>query len=701
MSGAYSYWLVLVSLLVAILASYTALDLATRITASSGRSARLWLAGGAFSMGTGIWSMHFIAMLAFSLPVPLGYDVPITLLSMLIAVIVSGFALHTVSRDTLNRRRLTIGAVLMGLGIASMHYTGMAAMRMDPAIAYDPWLFLASIAVAIGASLAALWIAFTLRGESMWMLYAKLAAAIIMGFAIAGMHYTAMAAAHFAPDAICRNGPIIDNSWMAGTIAVITFLVLCVTLVLSVLDARMASKTALLAASLQRANAELRHLVLHDTLTELPNRLLLEDRLQQTLEVCKRAGTVCAVLFVDLDRFKAVNDSLGHFVGDELLRGAAARLRSTVRTEDTVSRLGGDEFVVLLRQVVHAEDALAVARKILQAFGTPLRVQDHELRVSASVGIAVYPFHGESAQALITNADAAMYHVKKSGCNDAQLFAPEMNTFFPERLVLENDLRKAIDRRELELHYQPKVDMRTGRISGMEALVRWRHPTRGLVLPSEFIPLAEETGLIVALGQWVLRDACRQNKAWQDEGRSPLRVAVNISGAQLRQKDLDLQVAQVLHATGLDAKWLELEITESVIMHNASQASVMLDRLNRMGLHLSMDDFGTGYTSLSYLKRFPLKTLKIDASFIRDISTDYNDAAIVQAIIALAHSLRLRVVAEGVENEAQLRFVKSLGSDEYQGYLRSKPLPRDAFERLLEADAADRPLYRPSPVAAA
>jgi diguanylate cyclase (GGDEF)-like protein len=577
----------------------------------------------------------------------------------------------------------------------------MAAMRMDPAIAYDPWLFLASIAVAIGASLAALWIAFTLRGESMWMLYAKLAAAIIMGFAIAGMHYTAMAAAHFAPDAICRNGPIIDNSWMAGTIAVITFLVLCVTLVLSVLDARMASKTALLAASLQRANAELRHLVLHDTLTELPNRLLLEDRLQQTLEVCKRAGTVCAVLFVDLDRFKAVNDSLGHFVGDELLRGAAARLRSTVRTEDTVSRLGGDEFVVLLRQVVHAEDALAVARKILQAFGTPLRVQDNELRVSASVGIAVYPFHGESAQALITNADAAMYHVKKSGCNDAQLFAPEMNTFFPERLVLENDLRKAIDRRELELHYQPKVDMRTGRISGMEALVRWRHPTRGLVLPSEFIPLAEETGLIVALGQWVLRDACRQNKAWQDEGRSPLRVAVNISGAQLRQKDLDLQVAQVLHATGLDAKWLELEITESVIMHNASQASVMLDRLNRMGLHLSMDDFGTGYTSLSYLKRFPLKTLKIDASFIRDISTDYNDAAIVQAIIALAHSLRLRVVAEGVENEAQLRFVKSLGSDEYQGYLRSKPLPRDAFERLLEADAADRPLYRPSPVAAA
>src|ERR1041384_5840060 len=697
MSGTYSYWLVLVSLLVAILASYTALDLATRIKASSGRSARLWLAGGAFSMGTGIWSMHFIAMLAFSLPVPLGYDVPITLLSMLIAVVVSGFALHTVGRDTLDRRRLAIGAVLMGLGIASMHYTGMAAMRMDPAIVYDPWLFLASIAVAIGASLAALWIAFTLRGEAIWMLYAKLAAAVVMGFAIAGMHYTAMAAAHFAPDSICRNGPVMDNSWMAGTIAVVTFLVLCVTLVLSVLDARMASKTALLAASLQRANAELRHLVLHDTLTELPNRLLLEDRLQQTLEVCKRAGTVCAVLFVDLDRFKTVNDSLRHFVGDELLRGAAARVRAGGRTEAAVSRLGGDEFVVLLRQVVHAEDALAVARKILDAFGTPLRVQDHELRVGASV----YPFHGESAQALITNADAAMYHVKKTGCNDAQLFAPEMNTFFPERLVLENDLRKAIGRRELELHYQPKVDMRTGRLSGMEALVRWRHPAKGLMLPSEFVPLAEETGLIGALGHWVLGEACRQNRAWQDQGRSPLRVAVNISGAQLRQKDLDGQVAQVLQAAGLDAKWLELEITESVIMQNASQATVMLDRLNRMGLHLSMDDFGTGYTSLSYLKRFPLKTLKIDASFIRDISTDYNDAAIVRAIIALAHSLRLRVVAEGVENEAQRRFLKRLGSDEYQCVPDVNPLPRDPGGPLWAWGAVGALPYHPSPVAAA
>jgi len=350
---------------------------------------------------------------------------------------------------------------------------------------------------------------------------------------------------------------------------------------------------------------------------------------------------------------------------------------------------------------VHAEDALAVARKILDAFGTPLRVQDHELRVSASVGISVYPFHGESAQALITNADAAMYHVKKTGCNDAQLFAPEMNTFFPERLVLENDLRKAIGRRELELHYQPKVDMRTGRLSGMEALVRWRHPAKGLMLPSEFVPLAEETGLIGALGHWVLGEACRQNRAWQDQGRSPLRVAVNISGAQLRQKDLDGQVAQVLQAAGLDAKWLELEITESVIMQNASQATVMLDRLNRMGLHLSMDDFGTGYTSLSYLKRFPLKTLKIDASFIRDISTDYNDAAIVRAIIALAHSLRLRVVAEGVENEAQRRFLKRLGSDEYQGYLCSKPLPRDAFERLWDAGAVGGLPYHPSPVAAA
>jgi diguanylate cyclase (GGDEF)-like protein len=685
LSGSYSYWLVVVSLLVAILASYTALDLATRITASKGRAAKLWLVGGAFSMGTGIWSMHFIGMLAFSLPVPMGYDAPVTMLSMLIAVMASAFALYIVSREQVTAANLLPGGVLMGLGIAAMHYTGMAAMQTSPPIQYDPLLFSASIAIAIVASLAALAIAFSLRGDSVWMIYAKYAAAVVMGIAITGMHYTGMAAARFAPDTVCLTGAGVDNSWMAGAIGLVTFLILSTTRVLSLFDARLATRTARMAQSLQKVNAELKHMVLHDALTQLPNRLLLEDRIGQAISACARSDGRCAVLFVDLDRFKTVNDSLGHFIGDELLRAVAERLRSAIRAEDTVSRLGGDEFVVLLRNVQHEDDVAVVGRKIVEVLNAPVQAQGHELCVTPSVGATIFPQHGANPQTLITNADAAMYHVKKSGRNGFQMFQPSMSTFFPDRLALENDLRKALDRREFELHYQPKIDVRSRATTGMEALVRWRHPQRGLVAPTEFIPLAEETGLIIPLGHWVLREACRQNKAWQQEGLPPLRIAVNISAAQLRDHDLANSVAMVLRETGLTAQWLEIEITESVVMQNAPAALATLDRLSKMGIHLAVDDFGTGYSSLSYLKRFPLNTLKIDASFIRDLSSDRNDALIVRAIIALAHSLRLQVVAEGVEHEAQLGYLQSFGSDQYQGYLFSKPLPAAEFARLMRS----------------
>jgi diguanylate cyclase (GGDEF)-like protein len=681
--GTYSYWLVVGSVIVAVLASYTALDLATRITASRGRNARLWLLGGAFSMGTGIWSMHFIGMLAFSLPIPMGYDVPMTLLSMLIAVVVSGFALYMVSREHLTWKNLLLGGVLTGLGIASMHYTGMAAMETSPPIQYDPLLFIASIVIAILASLAALAIAFTLRKDSLWMVYAKYIAAVIMGLAITGMHYTGMAAAQFAPDTICLTGPTVDLSWMAGTIALVTFLVLSTTRVLSAFDARMATRTARMAASLQKVNAELKHMVLHDPLTRLPNRLLLEDRIGQAIGACRRSGARCAVLFVDLDRFKSVNDSLGHFAGDELLRAMAERLRAAMRAEDTVSRLGGDEFVVLLRQIERDEDAEVVARKILEVAGLPFPVNGRELSVTASIGAAIFPDHGSTAQMLISNADAAMYHVKKSGRNALQVFSASMSTFFPDRLALENDLRHALERRELELYYQPKVDVNSGSVTGMEALVRWRHPQRGLISPADFIPLAEETGMIIPLGQWVLREACRQNKAWQSEGLRPLRIAVNISGTQLRHDGFVDQVALALRETGLEPRYLEIEITESVVMQNAATSVAMLDRLSRMGVHLAVDDFGTGYSSLSYLKRFPLNTLKIDSSFVRDLLTDRNGAVIVEAIIVLAHSLKLEVVAEGVEEQAQLQFLQSLGSDQYQGFLHSRPLTALDFGRLL------------------
>jgi diguanylate cyclase (GGDEF)-like protein len=439
-----------------------------------------------------------------------------------------------------------------------------------------------------------------------------------------------------------------------------------------------------MAAALQRAKAELENLALHDTLTKLPNRTLLEDRIEQAIASCRRAGSACAVLFADLGRFKTVNDSLGRPAGDHLLRAAAERLRSIVRMEDTVSRVGGDEFAILLRNVARPEDALAVAHKVIHELSAPLRVQGHELRIAPSVGVALYPLHGDSADALISRADAAMHHAKKNGRNEALLFTPDMSTCFPERLALESDLRDAVERHELELHYQPKVDVLSGKTTGMEALARWRHPRKGLLPPSDFIPLAEETGLIVSVGQWVLHEACRQNKVWQKEGLAPLRVAVNLSARQLQQQDLVANIASVLREIDLDPQWLELEITESVVMQNASEAIDVLGRLKRMGIQISIDDFGTGYSSLSYLRRFPLNTLKIDASFIQDISSDNNDATIVQAIVGLAHSLKLQVVAEGVENEAQLRFVKASGSDQYQGFLRSHPLPALEFGRLLK-----------------
>jgi len=329
------------------------------------------------------------------------------------------------------------------------------------------------------------------------------------------------------------------------------------------------------------------------------------------------------------------------------------------------------------------EDVL-VARKLVETVGAPVTIHGRELSITPSIGVAIHPEHGATVHALITNADAAMYHVKKAGRNAVRVFAPDMSTFFPDRLAMENDLRKALDRHEMELHYQPKFNLRSGDISGMEALVRWRHPDHGLLLPGEFIPLAEEIGFIAPLGRWVLREACRQNKLWQEEGLTPLRVAVNISAAQLREDDFPDSVALALRETRLDPRYLEIEITESVVMQHASAALLVLDRLSHMGIHLAIDDFGTGYSSLSYLKRFPIKTLKIDRSFIQDLPNQ-SDALIVEAIQALGRSLKLQVVAEGVETQAQLEFLKSHGNGHYQGFLGGRPVPAAEFRRLLES----------------
>lgn len=428
MVGEYDLKLVALSVVVAIIASCTALELAGRVSSARGRSAWLWLLGGAVSMGTGIWSMHFIGMLAFRLPIPMAYDFPITMLSMAIAVAVSGVALLVVKRPLLTRENITVGATLMGIGICAMHYTGMFAMRMSPPIQYDPVLFITSVIIAITASLAALWIAFRLRREySFAGILAKLGSAVVMGSAIAGMHYTGMAAAQFAPDSICLavdSTAGMDSATLAVIIGITTLSIMLVTLGISALDAHHAAHTAKLADSLQVANEQLRNVALYDSLTGLPNRFLLRDRLDQAVSRAGRNGKSFALMFVDLDKFKPVNDSFGHRVGDMLLKAVAGRLEGCVRKDDTVARTGGDEFVVVLHQIGHADEAAMISNKILEALSRPFHVENHELDISCSIGIGVYPRDGEDLNTLMNNADAAMYSAKRTGRSKFQFFVP-------------------------------------------------------------------------------------------------------------------------------------------------------------------------------------------------------------------------------------------------------------------------------------
>lgn len=425
------------------------------------------------------------------------------------------------------------------------------------------------------------------------------------------------------------------------------------------------------------------YLAEHDYLTDLPNRLLLTDRITQAISAAKRRQSKLAILFCDIDHFKRVNDTLGHEVGDQLLKVLCQRLQLCIRASDTLSRLGGDEFVVLLPELNDDAVPAEIAQKILTVLKDPVNIAGHELFITASIGIAVYPDDGQSEDVLTRHADAAMYHAKNSGRNNYQFFTHEMSERVAAQLMLENSLQKAISNNELHLFYQPKVSISTGKIIGAEALIRWMHPQWGMMMPDRFIKVAEESGLIKGIGLWVLREACTQNKKWQAAGLPEIPIAINVSVVELHHANFMQEVVKVLLQTGLHPHHLELEVTESVAIQSEVTVIQDLNKLKEMGVRLSVDDFGTGYSSLSYLKLLPVNTIKIDKSFIRDIQVDANDAAIVNAIIKMSQSLGLTVIAEGVETEAQLAFLKSHNCDEMQGYLFSRPLPADEFAALL------------------
>ncbi|HEX6177539.1 MAG TPA: EAL domain-containing protein, partial [Thermoanaerobaculia bacterium] len=436
----------------------------------------------------------------------------------------------------------------------------------------------------------------------------------------------------------------------------------------------------------KRDEATIRHLAYFDALTGLPNRTLFNDRLAQALAHARRHGAPgVAIMFFDLDRFKTINDTLGHGVGDELLRATAERVTSALREEDTVARLGGDEFLFLLAGVHDVEDAARIGQKILDLFIEPFHVMDHELHVTTSIGISIFPIDGTDGETLIRNADTALYRAKEAGRNRYQLYAPAMNAIALKRLVIENGLRRALEKNELTLHYQPLVSLHNGSIVSVEALLRWRHPELGNLSPAEFVPMAEETGLIVPLTRWVLRSACAQMKRWHSDGIALESISVNVSARRFNDANLPAMITDVLRSTGLEGKYLTIELTESVMMENAEATISTLQQLKDLGIRISIDDFGTGYSSLSYLKRLPIDALKIDKSFVRDIPADGDDAAIAMLIISMAHDLKLSVVAEGVETEEQRHFLETKQCDVMQGYLFSAPLAAPDVEKLLRA----------------
>lgn len=439
-----------------------------------------------------------------------------------------------------------------------------------------------------------------------------------------------------------------------------------------------------LAEQVQTSKDKLDHLAYHDVLTDLPNRILLQDRLSQAMELSRRQGTQIAVMFLDLDRFKYINDSLGHGVGDQLLQAVAQRLVASVRHSDTISRQGGDEFVVLLPKIEQPQDAALTAQKMLDTIAQPYRIGELDLHIGGSIGISIYPNDGRDVETLIKNADAAMYAVKESGRNNYKFFEETMNVRAILRQSTEASLRHALERNEFVLYYQPKINLPSGKMVGVEALIRWQHPERGLLLPAEFISIAEDSGLILPIGRWVLRQACLQARAWLRAGLPPITIAVNTSAIEFHAKDFLKNVDTTLEEAGVGARYLELELTESVLMRDAESTNSLLHALSDLGVKLAIDDFGTGFSSFGYLRRFPIDTLKIDKSFVEHMTSNADDATIVSAIIAMGKSLKLRVIAEGVETAAQHTFLLAEGCDEAQGNFLGRPMPAAELATFLQ-----------------
>ncbi|MEO8418001.1 MAG: EAL domain-containing protein [Methylophilaceae bacterium] len=682
MLGSYDYRLVLLSLLVAFIASLAAFILSAKVHRSEPRAAELWLLSGALAMGSGIWCMHFVGMLAFSLPIPLGYAFDYSALSWLIAVATSWLALKITQQPELSRHLLITGGLFMGTGISGMHYTGMHAMHMSPPITYSQTLLSLSILIAVAASIVALLILFRLRTQDIkqaWM--SKILAAAVMSVAITGMHYTAMAAAEFSPDSVCGAAATARPELLAVTIALGVVGLLLATIIVSALDAHLEGRAASLNLSLKDANDELSRMAMIDALTQLPNRRLFQQHLEVAIGRTMRMGNSLAVAFIDLDGFKLVNDVLGHHVGDEVLLAVAKRLNTAVRGGDIVARMGGDEFVALLEDIKSDQDIVPIVDRIIHSLREVFFIDQHEISISASIGIAVYPRDGDIKHLLVC-ADAAMYRAKSDGKNQFRFYDADIELASDQLLEMQHGIRQALSRDELKLYFQPKIDSKTCAVVGVEALLRWKHPIKGRIAPTTFIPAAERFGMINQIGDWVIEESCRALYRLRAQGIT-LKIAINLSPQQFRNPCLVTDILQVLQRFDLPLSSIMFEITESSALDSLDQINAILTDFKHAGIEIGLNGFGTGNSSLTYLQRIKINELKLDRSFIATISSDKQTRAIVDAVIQLAHALKLRVVAAGVETEDQRKVLTELGCDQLQGFLFARPVPEENLAGLI------------------
>ncbi|MDQ5896920.1 MAG: diguanylate cyclase, partial [Pseudomonadota bacterium] len=646
--------------------------------------------GGSLTMATGVWSMHFVGMLAFDPPLSLGYRHDLTALSWLAALVAAGVAMAVAAHREVDRRLHVVASLVMSAGIVSMHYLGMAAIDLQPGIDWDWPLVGASVLIALVASAVALEIFVRLRAlDGRARLHAQLRAAVVMAAAICGMHYTAMAAARLPQGTVCLSADALGGRGLLAVVLIFTALVLCTALATAIFDARQQRRERQLSrslasanAELQAANAELLRRTLTDPLTGLANRQALDERLRH---LDGTDGSLpLALLFLDLDGFKAINDSLGHGMGDCLLGKVSRRIRRRIRPIDLAVRLGGDEFVLLIGGDDAEPRAQRLARKLLADLQQPYLLRDQPVTLSCSIGIALAPRHGRG-EALLGCADAAMHAAKRSGGGCTVCYGPHMSPDDQaEQLQLQQALRHALVRGELSLHYQPKLSGTAGALHGVEALLRWRHPERGMVSPAVFIPVAERFGLIGRIGDWVIEQACEQLAQWQARGWH-CRVAINLSAQQLRQPDLAQRILGTLARHRLDPALLVCELTETAMMESLQEGCGVLEALDAAGVRVSIDDFGTGYSSLSYLRRLPVSQLKIDRSLVLGVDSDPQARAVLEAVVRLAHALDMEVVAEGVETEAQRLALLETGCDVLQGFLFARPMAAEALRAWVEA----------------